>query len=559
MVKYQIEQQNSIDDIQGVSSDINELYQKFISPIELIRSSAITPSINLERITEQDNSITINEAIIDVSGQIQIDSSNPVESRTHAFYRMIGLPVMDKDGNFYNPGFNPDESSNKINHFSIVSNINDNVKNLQNDREFSFIQRKLIFAKQSVDATAYSLALRFTKPFNNIKTSDDPFEYDQQKFVIDDRVIGLDKIFQPNGEHLPNTFKSGSHILKPFVVNPITEAIVTPSKNKICVPFLKNKDSTRLERDTFISRPILEFVCRNRLTTPPEQESLIANLSSVTTQGNNSTNTISGSDLTSIVLALLGENNIDSATVINATGNPSSYSLSIINDLIKQLKIVVKLLSQSLISLDQITGQDPSINFYPITNESGPEFGCDQGLLTQNDNNTLFEKRILAVQIKKEISQNSNNVAKNNIGDYAGSFYQNTQINYQDQYDSLIEQRNELAATASNNVRNIEIITGEINGLGLVDIISIYTALWSVPINVLIGLLDQDAFNRLIKYNSNLITVDVQNRINNSPTSIDGKTALVILEHRIVNILSFADHLLAQNLISPFEASSGGL
>src|SRR3954466_461034 len=123
MTKFEIETNNGIEDIQSVDFDIDKLSQKFIKPIDNVRSSTIPPRISLDKSSSSKKTITIAQAIINESAGLQVDFREPTESRIHAFYRLIGLPVMDDSGNFFNPGFNPDEVNNSIKHFKIVTSI----------------------------------------------------------------------------------------------------------------------------------------------------------------------------------------------------------------------------------------------------------------------------------------------------------------------------------------------------------------------------------------------------------------------------------------------------
>lgn len=104
------------------------------------------------------------------------------------------------------------------------------------------------------------------------------------------------------------------------------------------------------------------------------------------------------------------------------------------------------------------------------------------------------------------------------------------------------------------HLRMIEIITGEISGLGLVDILAIYTALWSIKIEDLLDLLDEDSFNRLNTFNPGLRTKDVNDRQQRAPAVV---TAIEALEGRVKNILTFADSLYIKRFAAPSESEGG--
>jgi hypothetical protein len=104
-------------------------------------------------------------------------------------------------------------------------------------------------------------------------------------------------------------------------------------------------------------------------------------------------------------------------------------------------------------------------------------------------------------------------------------------------------------------IRTIEIVTGEGSGLGLVDILAIYTALWTIKIEELLGLLDQTSFDRLYNFNVDLRTEAVLERRNGGGKNIT--ESLNSLEKKIGNILSFADLIFARTFISPVEDEGG--
>src|ERR1019366_5684882 len=67
--------------------DVNfeDLYNSFITPIDLMRSHY--------------NALVLNSQ--------DLNTPQYQESRQHAFYRMIGFPVVADANNFYSPGYDP--------------------------------------------------------------------------------------------------------------------------------------------------------------------------------------------------------------------------------------------------------------------------------------------------------------------------------------------------------------------------------------------------------------------------------------------------------------------
>jgi hypothetical protein len=108
---------------------------------------------------------------------------------------------------------------------------------------------------------------------------------------------------------------------------------------------------------------------------------------------------------------------------------------------------------------------------------------------------------------------------------------------------------------AINALKIIEIVTGEISGLGLVDILAIYTALWTIDIGDLISLLDNNSLARLNYNFPTLVTSEVANQL--SGTRPDIFTALTNFEKVLFNILTYADKVLVQIRQGPRRARRG--
>jgi hypothetical protein len=85
--------------------------------------------------------------------------------------------------------------------------------------------------------------------------------------------------------------------------------------------------------------------------------------------------------------------------------------------------------------------------------------------------------------------------------------------------------------------------------LGLGDIIAIYTALWTVDENVLINLLDDEAFGRLFT-NPTLRTPNVIARNTKGSSTIPGTDALQGLENKIKEMYNLMDKLLNDRFLN---------
>ena len=100
--------QNSVQDTQNYEINIIKINNDFIKQIDAIRSK-VSPKDIFE------NNVITSDNIGAISSKVELrDNEYPYESRCHAFYRLIGLPVVNPEsGDYYNPGFNRNIHSNE--------------------------------------------------------------------------------------------------------------------------------------------------------------------------------------------------------------------------------------------------------------------------------------------------------------------------------------------------------------------------------------------------------------------------------------------------------------
>jgi hypothetical protein len=92
-------------------------------------------------------------------------------------------------------------------------------------------------------------------------------------------------------------------------------------------------------------------------------------------------------------------------------------------------------------------------------------------------------------------------------------------------------------------------IIGEINGLGLIDIICIMLSFWLITTEELLGLFDEPSFIRLYRDPSLHISA-VENRYysGSSPTTVE--EAITALDKTITNLLKISDSLVESNSVT---------
>src|SRR5690606_18662028 len=110
--------ESHLDDTQGIDLNIENLYNRFILPIERIRSFSSAVMVDRPVIKSSD------ELVNNAANTANVNPLKPQESRAHAFYRMIGFPVIAQTGEFYSPGYDPSLQTNqRVKNYNISTKI----------------------------------------------------------------------------------------------------------------------------------------------------------------------------------------------------------------------------------------------------------------------------------------------------------------------------------------------------------------------------------------------------------------------------------------------------
>lgn len=542
--------ENSLDDIQSIDLSINSLIQKFIIPIERIRSMSAPSIIEISRTKDEDGKII--QAELD---NANVDNSSAQESRAHAFYRMIGLPVIDQNFNIYNPGFNPRRSDKaRTQNNSIADNVSQIMRLMARARETSTRERYAIFKRGGIDASVYGLVLPILRKFQVIDTKKDFTSNDEQKITIQKRKSFIETNFDSGDttQTISKFFEAEQHVLRPFTVDSNIERTVMPANRLICEPFLKTINDTQIDVETFLPRPALELILRLRLRQSQEQadsfsETIFALNPVLDTQD------VALVDLRRIALALLNEENINDDELLKRL-TATDLELVVINNYIRLIKAVVDMLIEAVETISNIALE---IDWTPLPGTLGPERGSNVGaFVVPRRTSSMLERRIIQLDIKSANAKRQPTISLKNLGTYSTISFENVENLFDNELAEAKTQKLDYIRLGSEALRVIEVITGEISGLGLIDILAIYTALWSVDIDILLSLLDDNAFQRLYDNNPELRTSHVVNRNSSGPT-YNGFDALQKFEKQIINILAFTDKLVEQKLSSP-NLSEGG-
>lgn len=474
-------------DNQDIKFDINEFYTNWISQIDMYRSTfdAISTT-TLDNFTQAN----IDKAL----SSLPTSNQDLKESRCHAFYRMIGLPVVGDDGSFYSPGFDKEatlDQNVQDSKFSIANKYDKQVKELINRREKFNIKFDNIFNKKDNNATAMALSSIYLRPFDNI-TSSGTLEIDQQKYDVTSRKF-ITNILMKDLPNAPTVnVVSNSHIIKPFIVDPRIEMTVLPSRNRITIPFLLSKSESKMRSDLYLNRPLIEQVARVRFhnrNRVDEQGDFIKNL----------TNTIKNSP------NITDKELVENLTNINNINKYYRSELKVYENLFRIMRALMKFLFDNIRS---VIKNSSAIRWLPVPNERGPEFGLTLNEIYRDDTlNTKLEKNIISLELRERLeriefdiivnNKDAGNFVFNGIDDIVFGGIKNVSKILQPQIDKLKKRRQATGDSLNQSLKNIEIVMGEFSGLGLIDIIAIYSAFWMIDQKTLYSLLDDRARARL--------------------------------------------------------------
>jgi hypothetical protein len=480
-------------DDQNFEIEIDKIYSEWIGPIDNIRSF-----VNIGNNFEIKKSYDVSY-MTGISKLLKMETSVQ-ESRCHAFFRLIGLPVISNDNkSFYNPGFDITESPNNMSNadkLNIAKNPMDGFNKLSDARE-RFTQDSLaVFSKKSIDknnanslvnssvavnVNAGALALssggteklrRFVAPLDNI----DPFNMiiDDQSYdvnsraLVEKRLIFLNEYQDQNGNYASIKDKR-NHIIKPFIVDARIDYTVTPQSRLVAVPFTLEASNAKVSATETVVRPILEKIIRDRLNSKNAQDTVGTNVKSV----------------------------MDYVESIPSIKDKFINSIN-----------TIKAMAIKLVDCKRLINTAQGWYYWvPNVSKFGPEGGSSvYGIFLPTVINewlvTKLDKDILDSHIKSIVRNiNSQSSEKLEFPVPTTSFGPDTASGLGDNNaknsESLLETRLRILTKASDALKTIEIIMGEFSGLGLCDIIAIISALNIMELDKLIGLLDDAAFKRL--------------------------------------------------------------
>lgn len=507
-----IPNQSNYIDAQSYDIDIDKIYNDFISAIDAVRSYNNSSDITDASVAiVLRNASTIKDARSNLFKLCHLDKINVQESRCHAFYRIIGFPVCSNDNIIYNPGhdiiFSSERKVNDAFKLGIIKKPIEGFRALSRVRENYTISNNKIFAlPTTIDAGTLALSSgvkvrQFSSSLLNIEPFDVKLQNQQYKVnfssLVGDSPKQLNEYVDVMGETPKqlSKFTQRTHILKPFLVDPIIDLTVNDSTKLIAVPFVNNKQNLKVKDGVngYVNRPIIEKVIRDRFSVTNQE---------VTT----GTADQSILDYIKNVPAIQDEDIIKQVTDV--------YKLSDQTQFLKYFNIMRTMIKQLVKAQVNIQTIQSKYYWVPVPSSIGPEGGCTvQGVFLSDkvpsDFITNSDQSIIDAQIKSTLNEiNSDTSEINGIPDVGGfaipadSFVQlgtspGLGDNSAQNLASLVAKRTADLNQAGKSLRTIEIIMGEFSGLGLCDIIAILAALYLMPKDSLLGFLDDDAFERL--------------------------------------------------------------
>lgn len=436
------------------------------------------------------------------------------ESYCHAFFRILGLPVISADKTkFYNPGFYGNEIGQiEVERRNAIDrNQDQNLFTLETAREFINYGNGLKFEANSTKYQYRFDLLKQPISVNLITENKGPFDYDQQIDEVSSRTV----------------HKPVQKILRPFKCVPNLTNKVIPATNMICAPFV-NEANSKL-RNSVLTKPYLEFVARIRLSK---------DITSNTTE-----NTLSQA-----LSKKIEDLNIESVL--------SSFSNSIKDLSVLELYIIEQLFitlidacnkinkerksAQELIAKMESRLKNEDIKF---TNE-GIVFDTLEKWI-QERQEKIAAKELLLSQIPGFKIAGIGNLNNKIPCILTNSFIELVQPdleNLKKELDALNKEKNK-RVTAFNSLNSeLFYLIGEVNGLGLIDVLAMMLSFWLISAEELVSMFDDESFNRLIKEPS-LYSSVVENRRNNSSPPLAISKVMESFDKNVTLILKLADSI----------------
>jgi hypothetical protein len=502
---------SSVTDDQNFEIDINQITTDYLVPIDNIRSFA-----NLNSNKNLLSSLTPTSDIPGLSKLLKIEKTVQ-ESRCHAFFRLIGFPIVADGGVFYNPGFDIINCLNKQmdlgTKITIAKKPLPGFNKLSEDRELYSQNDAAVFSiPNSIDAGVLALCSggtqklrKFVSPMDQDSSAFDGgnFQSKNQSYNVDTIALvganakGSNRVdltdFQDQNGKTPSKFTSKRfHIIKPFIVDPRIDFTVQPQSKLVAVPFVPDNSFTKVSATENVTRPLIEKIIRDRLTVQDDTAT-------------------AGTYVNSILSYVENIPAIKDDALIQLVGNKALYKNEQ-DKFIDNVNTIRTMMTKLVDSIRIIRTVQGKYYYVPAPSTSGPEGGSTvRGVFLPNVIDpklvTPLDKSIFLSIAKGATNKVNSDTASNNSANDSPSFAIGTTFgpdtstalgdNNATNQETLTQTRRRLMSKANEALETIEIIMGEFSGLGLCDIVAIIGALNIISKDKLVGLLDDGAYQRM--------------------------------------------------------------
>jgi hypothetical protein len=356
--------------------------------------------------------------------------------------------------------------------------------------------------------------------------------------ILDDKTNmffeqGIDQQLQKLSKR--KLYTPARKILRPFKCSSLISNNIFPITNSVCAPFVSENNS--FINSTKLTKSYLEFVLRTRMSKD--------------ISANSSKNTLYTDLQKEIKDFNLPE---DIQQTINAFSDLENY---VTGQMFQSLYYICKKTGEETKNMVKLVEQINSRkNYENGTNTNLTDLDTID-LSIKNKKAQIAAKQLILTVIPNYTIKDStgNDISFQNYIDcpLISPFIKLVQPNIEDlqkEVDQLNEEKQKRLDLFNNLDESIFYTIGEVNGLGLIDVISIMLAFWIIPKTNLLSMLDKASFVRMYS-NMELRNEDVVNRHtkNKDEPTINIKIAMFTFDDAILQILKSCEQIIKNNSV----------
>jgi hypothetical protein len=445
------------------------------------------------------------------------NTSNMNESHCHTFYRMLGLPIVSSFNTFYSPGYYGKQmTTDKDKIKKINDNQHSNLLGEEELRERIAFQNGERFLGRNATSIQYKIdMLQYPRKLNIMKEDIGPFATDKQQETITKRS---------------SNNQISSHILRPFKCN---ASIAAPNKMLIAqknfaAPFHKN--TTTVDTNIY-KKTYLETICKIRFETKVsiENDEFIDNLKAELA-----------------VVQINGQNLFES--VLN---NQNVIEIYITNIM---FGVFVQTVLQYSLKINEYSSLATKLS---LNTEIATKLSNKIKTLKENINYYDAARAFIPTDV---VENKGHMVSSNNL--HPGIILPDLMLLLDSPAKQLRKELEDTITQQQRHRKEFEEITkerfyfsGEVLGLGSIDIMAMMLAFWIIPQDHLVGMLDEASFNRLYEGRGNRSLKNEVVEARKSGTTISIDEVIGKFDETVYNLLALADSIIEY---SNREATSGG-